>query len=85
MADNPKIFGEWEKVDCNDCQHYWQDACDGVSEGSQKPCLGFKATREVVIPAKLKSLENRFKWLRISLILTDIALVIHLLTVVVGG
>lgn len=85
MAENDKRFEDWPKVDCNECESYWDSSCDGVPKGLERPCNSFKATREVVIPAKLKSLENSFKWLRISLILTNIALVIHLLTVVVGG
>ena len=85
MAENDKRFEDWPKVDCNDCVSYWDDSCDGVPQGLERPCNSFKATRSIVIPAKIKELERRFNWLRISLLLTDIMIVIHLLTVVVGG
>jgi hypothetical protein len=59
-----KRFEDWEEVSCNECGRYWQDSCDGVKEGSRKPCNSFIATRKVVIPARLKALENSNKWLR---------------------
>lgn len=63
MNDTPKRFEDWDKVDCNECAKYWDSSCDGVSKGSQRPCNSFLATREIVIPAKLKKLERRVEWL----------------------
>lgn len=63
MADVSKRFEDWEKVDCNECARYWDSSCDGVSKGSSKPCNSYVATRSVVIPARLKVLEKRVKWL----------------------
>lgn len=67
MTDAPKRFEDWEDVDCNECERYWDSSCDGVSKGSYKPCNSFLATRSVVIPAKIKALEGRVRWLEIAL------------------
>jgi hypothetical protein len=63
VTDTPKRFEDWEKVDCNECARYWDSSCDGVTKGSEKPCNSFLATRSVVIPARLKTLEKRVRWL----------------------
>lgn len=70
MAGNPPLrFEDWEKVDCNDCQHYWDSSCDGASKGSTATCNSYLATRSVVIPAKVNALEKRIKRLEWHLIL----------------
>lgn len=58
-----KRFENWEEVSCNDCACYWDNSCDGVIPPSQKLCNSFKATRKIVIPAQIKALEKRVKWL----------------------
>lgn len=79
MSDTPKRFEDWEEVDCNECSHYWDSSCDGASKGSKVGCNSFSATRKVVIPERLNTLEKRFKWFKIGCILTDIALIGHLI------
>jgi hypothetical protein len=59
VSDTPKRFEEWEKVDCNDCSHYWDSSCDGASKGSRVGCNSYSATRKVVIPERLNALEER--------------------------
>ena len=63
MEKASKRFEEWEEVDCNDCSHYWDSSCDGASKGSRIGCNSFLATRSIVIPERLNSLEKRVKWL----------------------
>lgn len=56
------IFDDWSDVkDCNKCQEYWNDTCDGSQIGVERPCKAFKATRSVDIPLKIKSLESALK------------------------
>lgn len=63
MSD-PKRFDDYsEVVDCNDCSHYWDSSCDGVSKGSTTNCNSFLATRSIVIPQRIKQLEKRVFWL----------------------
>ena len=76
-----KIFDEFPKIDCNECEHYYTNACDGVSKGSQKICKTFLATRNVHIPAKIKTLENAFKWLTAGYMLLSITVAILLIIV----
>ena len=79
MSEDKKRFSDWEDVDCNECVHYWDSSCDGVTQNSRRQCNSFLATRRIVIPARLNALEKRVKWLRISCILGDVALLIHLI------
>ena len=65
MSDTPKRFEDWQEVDCNECSHYWDSSCDGASKGSKKQCNSFLATRTVVIPEKIKALENRVLFLEV--------------------
>lgn len=58
QTQQQKIFDEYQ-VECNDCTHYWTDACDGVKKGSTRLCNQFLATRSVNIPEQIKSLEKR--------------------------
>lgn len=58
-----RIFDEWEEVNCNDCELWWINQCDGTQKGEKRLCTSFKATRSVVIPLQIKSLQRRLKWL----------------------
>ena len=66
MSENPKRFEDWEKVECNDCSHYWDSSCDGATKGSTVGCNSYSATRSIVIPERLNHLERRFRWLTIA-------------------
>lgn len=88
-STEPKRFEDWPmKVDCNECQRYWDSSCDAAPQGSERRCNSFLATREIVIPGQIKDLQRRTRYIKglaISSILTNIALMIHLLTHMLGG
>lgn len=63
MEKANKRFEDWEEVDCNECSHYWDDSCDGVSKGSRVGCNSFLATRNIVIPERINQLEKQVKTL----------------------
>lgn len=63
-------------VDCEDCTHWWGNSCDGVKKGSRKPCTSFIATRNVVIPAKIKALQRGLKWLTVGVSVMFVLLII---------
>ena len=68
MSNNRKIFDDFPTVDCNECEsceRWWLNQCDGVSVGSTKPCNSFLATRSILIPKQLKSLQRRIDWLSV--------------------
>ncbi len=70
MGDNKKIFDDFPTVDCNECESWWLNQCDGVREGSQKPCTAFKVVRRVNIPSEIESLRKAVKYLkRVELVL----------------
>ena len=84
MISDLKRFEDWEKVDCNDCSHYYDNSCDGVSKGSEKPCNSFLATRSVVIPEKINELKCDILAVKIGFGVCIIALTIGLLAVRFG-
>lgn len=65
MSNTPKRFEDFQKVECNECDNYWNDTCDGVPKDTEKPCNSFLATRSIVIPARLNDLEKCVKWLTV--------------------
>ena len=88
MTENKQVFDDYKElkqVDCEECEHIYTGACDGLSEGSEKPCTSFLATRRVVTLRELKALTTQIKYLRASCILTGIALVGHLITHIFFG
>lgn len=77
--ETKRIFDDFQRVDCNDCAHYWDSSCDGVNcsvKGSSKPCTSFLATRSVVIPLQIKAIVGHLKWLYGVVILEAIAIVL---------
>lgn len=64
MSTTNKRFDEWnELVDCNECELYYLNQCDGVPVAQKRSCTSFKATRHISIPQELKWLKTRLKWL----------------------
>lgn len=78
-SSEQKIFDDFPRVDCNDCSHYWDDSCEGVKKGSEKRCTAFKAVRRVSIPEEIERLRKVVKGVGWCVILTDIAIIIHLI------
>lgn len=73
-----QIFEDFPVVDCNRCELYYIDQCDGVSEAKKRPCNSFKATRKVIIPEQIKKLQKSIKILSWSVIITNLTLAIIL-------
>lgn len=85
MSDTPKRFEDWEQVDCNQCARYWDSSCDSVSEGKNRPCNSFLATRSVILPEEIKRLRNQINKALLCNILTAAALIIHILGDIFGA
>lgn len=67
-------FDDWEDVvDCNECQRYYDNSCDGTKVGYKKKCNSFVATRSSDLPARLSNLEARHRELRTSHLLLEFA------------
>ena len=83
---NKKIFDDFTCVDCNDCERWWLNQCDGVkpstsnSNGSTRVCNGFLATRNIHIPQKIKTQQKQIEcliWWNVVLSLFIIGLIIR--------
>jgi hypothetical protein len=59
-----QIFEDFPEVDCNACDCYYTNQCDGTPTGSEKPCKTFKAVRRVDIPLQIKDAQNGLERLR---------------------
>lgn len=85
MAD--KRFSDWEEVDCNECTHYWDDSCSGVCKGDKRNCTSFVATRNVVIPQQIRSLQKDNKLIYILLgiqVIFDLIVAYNLVAINMG-
>lgn len=74
-----KIFDDFPKVDCNDCEHYYTNGCDGVSKGKNRACKTFLATRRESIPEEIKGLKNQIKWLNRFVNILGIAFILYVI------
>lgn len=75
MSEEPKRFSEWVEVDCNECQRYWDNSCDGCKDalkGSKTPCNSFLATRSVIIPQEIKQLKKAVKGLKTAVAILSV-------------
>lgn len=86
--NKPKRFEAWEEVDCNECERWWLNQCDGaktLGKGSKMPCNSFLATRNVVIPLQIKSLQKANMGMRVCITLLALGMIVHCLTHIFGG
>ena len=77
-----QIFDDFPKVDCNDCENYYTNACDGALQGSERHCKTFLATRGVNLPKRLSELEKDVKAYGVHILLIYILLMINCITII---
>lgn len=60
---NPKqkVFDDFKEVDCEECQCWQLDQCDGVPVGSERFCTAYKAVRRLNTPQQIKALQKGCK------------------------
>lgn len=81
-----KVFDDYIPVDCNDCQHYWNDACDGVQSADREaPCTSYIATRTSDIPKRIERLERDLKLMSTSHIIFGVAIVVLVISDLIFG
>jgi hypothetical protein len=73
--EHKKIFEEVE-VDCNDCEAYWLNQCDGVSCNSVRKCVSYIPTKRVDIPNKIQVLERRVNTLDRMVMILSITMIL---------
>ena len=74
-------FDDWSYVDCNDCQHYWNDACSGTEK--EKPCKSYIAVKRKDIPMQIKKLEKELKSLKIMVFTLILAILVFMVGMLV--
>lgn len=79
-----KIFDDYY-VDCNECQHYWNDTCDGVPSNKERACTSFIATTKVDLPKKLNALEKKVQFIGSVLMVYCIVSTLVLIRIIFGG
>lgn len=86
MSEEPKRFSDWVEVDCNECQRYWDNSCDGCKDalkGSKTPCNSFLATRSVIIPQQIEALKKGYNGLKTAFAILGMIELLHLILGVV--
>lgn len=79
--ENKKIFDSWKEVDCENCERWWVNQCDGVktsSEGSRRACNSYLATRRVVLPSQIKTIQRDVKLLTGALVILTVIVLFNL-------
>jgi hypothetical protein len=75
--EDMRIFEEVE-VECNDCEAYWLNQCDGANHHATK-CVSYIATKRVDIPVKIQTLERKVNSLNNYLLAFSIALIAEII------
>lgn len=84
MSEDRKIFDDYH-VDCNDCQHYWNDTCDAPPDNVERSCTAFIATRRTNIPLQIKTLQIGSQRIKKALVIQLVFDVVILLSFLIGG
>ena len=82
-TENKKVFDDFPTVDCNDCEQYYLNTCDGVSEAQNRPCTAFKPVRGMNMPKEIKSLRTQIFWLGVGGICLAISVILGIIRDVV--
>lgn len=81
-TNSHKIFDEYE-VDCNTCESYWDNQCDGVKVGTTRNCTSYKATRKIDVLSTISELKDNIKTLRTAFVIISIAFILHIVSVII--
>lgn len=57
-------FDDWSDLptrDCNECEEYWLNRCDGAKKGKETICYAYKAVKRKDIPKQIKKLDTMLK------------------------
>lgn len=76
MSEKPKIFDDFQTIECEDCERYWINQCDGVKKGSKMPCNSFLATRSIKIPQEIEALKSAIKGLKTTVLILSVSVLL---------
>lgn len=70
-----KVFDDFKVVDCEGCESWQLNQCDGVPVGSQRSCTAYKAVRRLNTPLQIKALQKGYKDLTRASIINGIGII----------
>lgn len=82
MEVENKFFDSWD-VDCNTCQEYFNNTCDGAKKGKTVNCKSYFATRKVDLPKRIDENKSEIKRLRKGLFLAYSLIALHAILAII--
>ena len=82
MNPKQKVFDDFKEVDCEECESWQLNQCDGVPVGSERSCTAYKAVRRLNTPLQIKTLQIVSERLRKASILNSVAIILLALVVI---
>ena len=82
MNQKLKVFDDFPTVDCEECEHWQLNKCDGTSVGSERSCTAYKAIRRLNTPYEIKMLQKGYKDLTRASIINSVAIILLALAVI---
>ena len=76
MENKKKIFDDYE-VECNQCEKYYLNQCDGVKCGTKRKCTSYVAVKRVDLPKMIDKNKREIDHLKTWLVISNVALIIH--------
>ena len=70
-----KVFDDFPTVDCEECEHWQINRCDGHSVGTEASCTAFKVVRRLNTPYEIKMLQKGYKDLTRASIINGIGII----------
>ena len=77
-----KVFDDFPTVDCEECEHWQINRCDGHSVGTESSCTAFKVVRRLNTPQEIKALQKGYKDLTRASLINSIAIILLALAVI---
>lgn len=82
IENSHKIFDDYD-VDCNTCESYWDNQCDGVKVGTTRNCTSYKATRKIDVVSTISELKDKVKSLQVAGVIMGIAFILHMVSTLI--
>ena len=79
MTEERKVFDDYE-VECNTCEKYWINQCDGVKPGEPRKCNSYVAVRKMDVVQQIDKNTKDIKFLKNMSIFVQLLLLFHLLS-----
>lgn len=57
-TNNKRFEFPTPEVECNECERYWINQCEGAKLGSIRACKEYIATNNVSIPLEIKKIQR---------------------------